>query len=76
MSEEHKQMIRSILASVIGIAGSLLLIAGAVEAADVVELPSWWVQGVAIVTAVATVARTALAWLDPKNTSFGRGSQQ
>lgn len=76
MSTQARQMIQSVLASVIGIAGSLLLLAGAVEAADVVVLPAWWAQGVAIVTAVATVARTLVAYFDPKNTAFGLGSQQ
>jgi Na+-translocating ferredoxin:NAD+ oxidoreductase RnfA subunit len=71
MSESLVQMLRSILASVIGIAGSLLLLAALVEQTGLVDLPSWWAAAIAIITSVATAARTAVAWLDPRNTSFG-----
>lgn len=75
MSEQNKQMVRSILASIVGIAGSILVIAGVIQASDVaVDLPSWWVQGLVYVTLVSTVARTLIAYVDSGNTSFGRGS--
>jgi len=59
--------VRSALTTALVILG--LLIAGA-QAPDA-NIPATWIAGL---TLAATVLRTAVAWLDKGNTSFGRGS--
>lgn len=71
MPESWRKALQSIASSVIGIGASLLALALLLQQTDIVELPSWWAAGVAIITTVTTVARTVLVWLNPKDDSYG-----
>jgi hypothetical protein len=67
MSDKHKSMLRSFVTTVLAVASALLL----VSAVPGVAIPAAWV---AVVTTVAGVARTLLAWLDKGMPLYGRGS--
>ncbi len=73
LATNPRAAVRSAATSVLGIAGTLLTLAALVAQLGV-ELPVWWIQAVAIVTAVATALRTLIAAIDRKNTGFGRGA--
>lgn len=71
-----KAALRSLLISVIGFAGTLLVLAGAISSlSDTITLPSWWATGIAVVTGVAAVARTVIGYLDKGTTGYGLGSE-